>query len=274
MPRYRATAGIGEEPEALIQPLRHLLGAQYSEPGGGQLQGQRDAVESAADLGDGRRIGVAQSEAGLGRPGALTEERHRVGCGQVVGACGVCGGKGQRWEREDHFAGQAERLAAGGEDRDLGAPAQQEMGETGRCLHEVLAIVDDEEKPPCQQAFAEPLLQRRRPLAGCHAQHAEGVGHFGGDQCRVTDPAEVDLPGAVGESIQVAGRQLESGPRFPAPPTPVRVSRREPASSPSSWSSSRLLPMNELSDIGRLWRRVSGERSGGKLVGRSGWSSW
>jgi hypothetical protein len=42
-------AAVGQEPEAVVKAGRDLVGGEGVEPGRGQLDGQRHAVQGAAD---------------------------------------------------------------------------------------------------------------------------------------------------------------------------------------------------------------------------------
>jgi rhodanese-related sulfurtransferase len=72
----------GEHAKAFVQPLAQLLRAQNLDPGGGQFDCQRNPVEAPADLGDDRRIIVAQHKANIDGLRAVDEElnRARRGC--------------------------------------------------------------------------------------------------------------------------------------------------------------------------------------------------
>src|SRR5216684_1291776 len=62
LPRQRRGAPPGEDLEALIEPAGELVDRQKLQPGHGQLDRERNAVEPAADRSDRRRIGVGERE--------------------------------------------------------------------------------------------------------------------------------------------------------------------------------------------------------------------
>ncbi len=75
-------AARGEQPEAVVQAVGDLPGGQHPQPGGGQFDGQRQAVEAAADLGAGRRVSSSASGGSRGgrrRPGREQPERRGLG---------------------------------------------------------------------------------------------------------------------------------------------------------------------------------------------------
>ncbi|GAA3095528.1 hypothetical protein GCM10020254_46000 [Streptomyces goshikiensis] len=68
----------GQEPEAVVEAVGDLARGQQPQPGRGQLDGEREAVQAGADLGDGVRV-VGGGEAGAGGGAAVGEEAVRGG---------------------------------------------------------------------------------------------------------------------------------------------------------------------------------------------------
>ncbi len=190
----RAGAAV-EQPEPVVQPVRDLTGGQGAQPGRGQFEGQRQAVELAADP-DHRVDGVVvHGEAGAGRGGALREERDGGVRERPLRSVAGCG-HGERRDRPERLAGDAERLAAGGEHGEPGCGGQQALGEAGRVLDQVLAVVQDQQDVPARHGPGDPLdgpgrvsragghsgVRRRaegRQHGPRHAVRAGGVGEFG-----------------------------------------------------------------------------------------------
>ena len=69
--RQRGAAAAGEQPEAVVEPPGELLERQRAQPRGGQLDGQRQAVEPAADLDDGGDVRPSSTA----NPGAAAAPR-------------------------------------------------------------------------------------------------------------------------------------------------------------------------------------------------------
>ena len=67
--------------------LQYLPDGQRADPARDQLDGQREAIQPAAQFGDGVRRDVGRAEVGqpLGCPG--DEQLHRIGRGDVRCAC-------------------------------------------------------------------------------------------------------------------------------------------------------------------------------------------
>ena len=77
MPRQRGATAAGEQPEAVVQPRGHLLGRHGPHPGGGQLDGQGQAVEPPADRDDGADGLVVDGERRLDGGGPVDEQPDR-----------------------------------------------------------------------------------------------------------------------------------------------------------------------------------------------------
>ncbi len=106
----------GEQPEAVAEPFGQGGQRQRTETGGGELDGQGQAVEPAADvLDDVARLPVCQ-EAGSHGPGAIGE--------QLDGAR-----RGQPAHGQQDFPWDAERLAAGGDQPETGHRSDQGIGQ-------------------------------------------------------------------------------------------------------------------------------------------------
>jgi hypothetical protein len=78
LPRHDVPAAAGEQPEPLIQPGAHLAQRHRLQPGRGQLDRQRDAVEAPAHRRRQRRGLVVEDEAWILRAGPLREQLDRL----------------------------------------------------------------------------------------------------------------------------------------------------------------------------------------------------
>ena len=164
----------GEQGEPVREPLGHLDRRQRRDPGGGELEGERDAVEGPGDGTDrGQVVGVEQQPGAHGA-GAFGEQlRRRVA--EHLAWRGVLRWRLQRADGDLHLVGDGERFAAGGDDGDAGAAAEDVVDEGGGGIDDVLAVVD-------QQQHAAPGQERDEPVAevagrgGAIHRHAEGVG--------------------------------------------------------------------------------------------------
>ena len=106
----------GEEPEPLVEAGQHLRRRHHLEARGRELDGQRDAVETPAQLSDGRSRVAGEDELALGGPGPFHEQPDRVVFEQRVNAGTVVRGRGrERSHRVGDLTLDLERLAARGQ---------------------------------------------------------------------------------------------------------------------------------------------------------------
>ena len=114
----RGAGPAGEHPEALVELDGETFDRQGAHPGGGQLEGQGDAVEALTDLRHRRGVGVGDGEVRSRLAGPLDEQPHRVVGVQLLRCRG-------RLERRDiqrrgpprRLTVDAERFPAGGDAR-------------------------------------------------------------------------------------------------------------------------------------------------------------
>lgn len=78
LPRGRAPATAVEQAQAFVQRAGQRHQAQQRHAGRGQLDGQRQAVQAAADIHHRGQVLRGQCEAPVGRLGALGKQRHRA----------------------------------------------------------------------------------------------------------------------------------------------------------------------------------------------------
>src|SRR5262249_44215514 len=82
VPAGACPTAVCEEPELIAESSSHLLGRQYAQPCRGQLERQREAVESGAYLRNGRRICLGEHKPGGDVTGTLDQQATRVVAGQ------------------------------------------------------------------------------------------------------------------------------------------------------------------------------------------------
>ncbi|MDP9209953.1 MAG: hypothetical protein M3O65_15990 [Actinomycetota bacterium] len=137
---FRPPAGrVLEQAEAVVQPSRDLLDRQRLDPGGGELDGQGQAVEGAADRFDGGGGVVVEGEPPAHPGRAVGEQRHRVRQRQRVKGVGG-------------LAVDAQGGLAGGDDPERWRAVQQPGGELGDPVDHVLAVVQDEHRLGAREA--------------------------------------------------------------------------------------------------------------------------
>jgi hypothetical protein len=118
----RAQAGrlvaraVGQEQQAVGEAGPQCRGGQDARSGGGQLDGEREAVQAPADVGDVRRILLGHGEAGIDRGRALHKERCSLRLGQCRSRDDIIGRRLERRHGEDVLRREPQWDAAGGQD--------------------------------------------------------------------------------------------------------------------------------------------------------------
>ncbi|RRO20457.1 hypothetical protein EIL87_00720 [Saccharopolyspora rhizosphaerae] len=168
--------------------MQDLGRGEHPVPGGHEFDGQRKAVQPAADP---PRLAVfdrARLEARAHEPGAVGEQRER---GLLV----------QGRHPEGAFPGDAQRDPAGGQDPQSRAAEQQLVHQRGDGGGEVFAVVEDEHRVGVRERLDESLGLRRPGLlgdvqrGGRRARDGVGVG----DRCQGHEPPVADdLAGEAG----------------------------------------------------------------------------
>ena len=121
------------------------------------------------------RVAPSREKTGGRRGGTRREQVDRVG-------------RSERLDQEHRLGRESEWLLAGGQDTQAGRAAQQQVGELGRRLDDVLAVVQDEESTTVAHGGREPSGEMPGPplvgllcvvVPGCHGAAAE-PGQAGG----------------------------------------------------------------------------------------------
>jgi len=194
-----APVPAGQYPESVVDPGQQTADSQRADPGGGQLQCQRDAVEPMAQLGDLPGVRLVEREPGRGgsRPGDEEPDRARLGEQHRVADLGIR--QGQWRYGADLLAGDAQRLLTAGQQADARRVSQDPVGQLGDGFDDVFAVVQEQQELATAQRRQQPFGRRgRRALRVlADAQHRE------------------DRPGE-GRRVGFQGREFDQ-------PHPVRV---------------------------------------------------
>jgi hypothetical protein len=202
-----------EQPETIVQTGGDLFRGQQFDARGGQFDGERDAVELMAHLGDRGRVFARQCETGLARHRPIHEKLHGALPGQNV----------QRWQaarvrrfqgghRVGGFAGDAQRLAAARQNAHVGAAGQQTVGKPGARLDQVLAVVQHQQERLGPQKIRERVGKAPARLFA-HAQNrGDRLGREGG----IGQRRQIHKPDAVFVLFDPLGGRLKREPGFAA----------------------------------------------------------
>ncbi len=204
MARQGGARAAGEQLQPVVEPLSEAAQPEDVDACGGEFDGERHAVERAADIAHHGRIGVVELVFAEGGGGAFDEELHRGIVERLARAEPRTGRwEGERRETVQPLAGDAQRLAAGGEDAKPRGGAQQDGGEFRHRLHDMLAIVQHEQHAAVPQRRGEFDERRFGPDL-----EPEGGGDGAGHQPRLADRGDVHPPHSV-----LVARDLRLGDR-------------------------------------------------------------
>ena len=177
--------------------LGELFGTHRPHARRRQLDREGHTVEPDAQLGDGGAVRLVELEVGLRGAGALHEELHRGHVGELVEREVRTSRNRKGWHRPHQLGGDAERLAAGGQDLHVGTPLQHLLDELAGGVEHVLAVVEHEQHRPRRQQLDDRLVEgAARPLL-----HVERGRERGRDRALVAHRRELDQAHAVGEVV-------------------------------------------------------------------------
>ncbi len=212
LPRRGGPVAGPEEREAVAEPGGDLLGGQHAHPGRGQLDGQRDAVQRAADGRHRHRVPLGDREAGPGRRRPVREQLYRLETGHVRGVPWRARGRHvQRRDLTHRFLRDAQRFLAGGHDPQLRAGGQEPLAEGGARVDQMLAIVEQDQGLPRLQHVGQRVRQRAPGLS----VDADDRGHPRDDQVLLPQVAQLDHVDAVREVAGHGGHQPQGQPGLP-----------------------------------------------------------
>ena len=205
----------GEQPEHVVQPGGDLLRIEDACPRGGQLDGQRKAVEPVTDLRDRGRVSVGQLERRPHRLSPLDEQADRLARRRCCCAADRFAGLGERERRHEPgaLASDPERLAARGHDAEPRAASEQRLRQPGARLDQMLAVVQHEQRFPIAQRLEQGVPGRSDAVAA----HAQRVGDVVRDELGIRERGELHPGNAVGVLRPHAARHLEGETGLAAP---------------------------------------------------------
>jgi hypothetical protein len=186
-----AAAAGPEQLEAGVEAVGEVVDGQGPDAGRGQLDGEREPVQGAADVADPPQEPGAGRELGVGRARPVQEQPDRWVVHRLV-----AGGRDRKgWDGQDLLPGGGQPLATGRQDRKPGGASQQRLGEPGHRAEQVLAAVEHQQPP----GPSGPLPECRRQVRARRecAVDAHDVGDGVRHGARVAQRGQVDPPARV-----------------------------------------------------------------------------
>ena len=158
-----------------------------------------------------------QREAGLRRPARARRRAARPPIGAAASRSATSGGgQAQRRDAVGRLTGNAQRLAAGGQDGQPGRVAQQRVGLTGAGVNQMLAVVQDHQQLLVAQIVGQRSIERTARLL----RHAQRAADGRDQQRRVGYRGQLDQPGAVRVALEPVGGKLQRKSRLARPSRP------------------------------------------------------
>mgnify|MGYP007135457263 CR=1 FL=1 len=213
VPRQVGAARVGQEAKAIVEPIGDLIDRQGLEPRGGELDRQRDAVETAADPRQSRGVLRRHRKRGINRGRALRKQPHRLARHQ--------GRPGRHDGRRRHREGgdvkrlllrHGQRLAARCQDAHGRARFEDRANEVRGGGADVFATVEDQQEMfrggERGQGF-----EQRLPWFFRDSEDRGGGLH---DEAWIGERRELHEPHAVGIRVEQTGGDLQRKPCLPA----------------------------------------------------------
>ena len=159
-----------EHTEPVIEEGKDLADLEGVDACRSEFDGQRHAVELAANLGDGRRVCVIQGERIEGCSGAFHEKFDGRKGQSLRGHKLVRVRRGLQGRKAiNHLAFRTKRLPASRKNADPGGSREDVPHTDRRCVDDVLAIVENEHEPSVAQEHPQcrPLIGRMHGETDC-----------------------------------------------------------------------------------------------------------
>jgi hypothetical protein len=137
----------GEEAESVVEPREERTGFEHPDTGCGELDGQRQTVETTADAHDRFQGGGRELEIRTDLTGSIREQKDRLGLTEIFGRTGP--GEVVARERGDDkpaLPRKTQRLPTGDEDPHARTSLEHGMHEKRRRLQQVFAVVENEKR--------------------------------------------------------------------------------------------------------------------------------
>ena len=216
LPLQRGAAAPGQQPEALVQPVVQAGQGHRAQPGGGQLDGERHAVQPPAHRHHQPGGLLVSGQADALRSGPVDEQRDCVGGLWRPGVRIVGSGQRQRRHPVNGLPADAERLAAGGQQMRPRAAPHDQLSGLGTAADQMLAVVQHDQDVLRGQRIDQRLGDRQARLPGDPQRSGNARRH----RILVGDRRQLHQPDPVTRPVQQLGGHLQAQPGLAAPPGP------------------------------------------------------
>ena len=189
----------------MVEPFAQVHERHRTQPGGGELECQRDAVEAPADGRDECHLGLVEHKGSVLHPRPLGEQAHGVRGLDIRQAFRIARRQRERRDPVDALPVDAERLSRRGEDPHPWAAPAGQVGELGGGVDDVLAVVEDEEHVLLAEGIEQGVEQRAATLVLNAENCSDGGGHLLG----MSDGRQLDEPDSLGVTTEQLGSGLQ-----------------------------------------------------------------
>jgi hypothetical protein len=211
MPRQRSARPVGEQCEALIQPLVQFLHRHRPQARGRKLDRQRYAIEAVADRSQRRGILGRDAEMGTQQSRAVDEQAHAfIGKHSVRRDVVARTRHRERRDSVGKLSCDAEPLPARYENDDVRAATQNEIHELHASLEQVLGVVEHEQQLIRGKMVAECLDQGPHRLLLDFKHLGRSLRH----ETRIRERGEFYEPNTVGKRVDQPARHFDHQARL------------------------------------------------------------
>ena len=253
MPRHRCTRAAIEHPQPIVQMRRKPCSTEYINLRGGEFDRQRHAIQTPADLTNGRRFGVAELKPIPRSGGSLNEKLDRriaqcLGCGKI---CHVWRA-GERRQDSHPFALHAQAFAAGGKYVDAWRTRDDRLDQAGGGVNDMLTVVEYQQHlAPGQEpagGHAAGHWARRPPQGPCRPRRQSTPARLTVVRSTKQTPSRYEPASASAQAIATLV--------LPMPPGPTTVTWRRRGNCSARTPTNSLRPISR--DIALGNRQASG----------------
>ncbi len=239
----------GQQPEPVIEARADLLHRQRPDPGRGELDRQRHAVERTADRGDDGGVVRTDDESGPGGGGPVGEQADGLVTVRVLARrVGARGRHGKRRHPPYRLGREAQWLAARGQQSQPRRAGQQPLAQLGAHVDQVLAVIQGQQQPARPQRVGQRLPQRAPGLFA----DADNRGHARGHQVSLLQVRQLDEPCPIGKLIRDRGQQPQRQPGLPDASGPPQGQRTRMTQHPAQFAELALAADEAIRFLGQM----------------------